>query len=60
MTSPYGRGPAELALVDTREMTLVHERMLRYGPILPGQTLYRYREGHIMGWRVLPDPEKVK
>ena len=53
----YGRGPAELALADTREMTLVLERLDAIGPMQPGMTVYRKARGD---WRVLPDPEKAK
>ncbi len=56
--TPYGRGPADLSLADCREMTLMHERMLMHGPILKGQTVYRYHDAGGWGWRALPDPEK--
>ena len=57
--TPYGRGPAELALADNREATLVVERFQQFGPIPAGVTLYRKRSSVRPGWtwHVLPDPE---
>lgn len=54
----YGRGPSSQVLSDVREMTMVHERMLAFGPILPGQTLYRTKLPGGWAWQPLPDPEK--
>lgn len=61
MTSPYGRSPAELALEDCREMSLRLERLMIFGGLPHGVTVYR-RMGENGAWRWLrlPDPEKVK
>ena len=58
MTSPYGRGPAELALADCREMTLMLERMLWFKRLMPGTTVWRDTRGDKPVWWVLPDPEE--
>ena len=60
--SPYGRSPAEDALVDIRELEALSARMQEiwdwmsdHGPIPPGVTLYRAAPGV---WLELPDPSE--
>jgi len=49
----YGRSPAQGALKDIRDLNLMTERVLSYGHLEPGTTVYRYAP---FDWRVLPDP----
>lgn len=50
-STSYGRSPATEALKDVRELILMRERMLSFGLIPIGVTVYRKSPGV---WKVLP------